>query len=137
VQDLSQRQSDDWLKEDIEARRKELCDRLIGFFNDKLHPAIAQAAVEVIFNVRKDSESIMIESVTSGSLKTFRMTTVKSVDKKTLSLQQVLSNNIPVEKKTVDYENLKTAVLNLDKEILAGAEVVKSCDEINTIMQDI
>lgn len=137
VQDLCKKTSNDWLKEDIEERCKLLCDRLITFFNDNLHPEQTAEVVEEILKITKNAESIVLQVVVRGGSKTYRMTTTKSVDKSTLSMQQLLSGNIPVKTTVVEYKDLPTAVKNIDKEVIAGAKMECISADVTTVMQDI
>ena len=137
VQDLCKKESNDWLKEDIENRRKSLCDRLISFFNDNLSPKVESEMVSELLKITKDAESISLVAVEVGNKKFYRLTTIKFVDKASLSMQQLLSGNIPVDTKSIEYKDLAEAVKNIDKDIITGAKIELISSAVTAVMQDI
>lgn len=137
VKELSKRPSNDWLEEDIDARRKEMCDRLITFFNDNLQPKQETVVVKEIMKITKNPESEVLQELDTDGNKAYRMITKKYVDKNTLPLQQVLSGDIPVEEKVKEYQDLSSAVKNIDKDIFIGAQERYLSDEVTKAMQEI
>lgn len=136
VQDLCKKASNDWLVDDIEDRRKSLCDRLIKFFKENLNSERKEERTEIIMKIAKDAESITLQHVDTIGDKTYRMITTKFVDKSSLSVQQLLSGNIPVETKVAEYKDLPAAVKDIDREIIANANIEAITDEVKTAMQD-
>ena len=59
------------------------------------------------------------------------------MDKASLSMQQLLSGNIPVETKSMEYKDLAEAVKNIDKDIITGAKIELISSAVTAVMQDI
>lgn len=122
VQDLATNHTeDDWLPEDIQRRREDVCNRLIDFFNQNLVSSVTtvEHEEETLF-AKKGKESIKLIKIIGNGLTRYRLTVTRNIPNPTA--MQALSDSIPVTTATNEYEDLIQAKNAIDFNFLASLQ---------------
>lgn len=133
VQKLADHDSNDWLKEDIERRRDDLCERLIAFFTKYLNVSMETCKTEELLNVVKKQEKTIIRKITAGDEVVSYQVIQDTIG--TLTAAQILSGNITVKHTEESYSTLGEALAHINTAILVSPDKQVMTDEVrNAIM---
>ncbi len=136
VQDLVRIHTlDDWLPEDIESRRDEVCTRLITFFKENLVSNVTEVeSEEEMFFAKKGRECLILVKITGNGITQYRLTVTRNIPNPTA--MQALSGTIPVTTSTQMYSDILQAKQALDFSFIATLqEELRISDEFKTLIE--
>lgn len=137
VQDLAtNHDSDDWLPEDIERRRDEVCNRLISFFGQNLVSSVTEIEQEEeILFAKKGRESMNLVKVIGNGLTRYRLTVIRNIPNPTA--MQALSGTIPVITSEQEYSDILQAKNAIDFSFIATLQdELRISDEFKTLIEN-
>ena len=137
VQDLATNHaSDDWLPQDIERRRDEVCTRLVTFFKDNLVSSVTDVErEEEMLYAKKGKECVLLNKVVGNGLTRYRLTLTRNIPNPTA--MQAISGTIPVTTSIQEYADILQAKNAIDLNFLASLqEELRISDEFKTIIEN-
>jgi hypothetical protein len=137
VQDLATNHtSDDWLPEDIERRRDEVCNRLIAFFSENLVSSVTEIEQETqLLFAKKGKESVSLIKVEGNGVIRYRLTITRNIPNPTA--MQALSGTIPVTTTKQEFADVNQAKNAIDFGFFASLQEEQSIsDEFKAVLEN-
>lgn len=137
VQDLATNHtSDDWLPEDIERRRDEVCNRLITFFSQNLVSSVTEVEQETqLLFAKKGKESVKLDKVVGNGITRYRLAINRNIPNPTA--MQAISGTIPVTTTMQEFADIIQAKNAIDFGFFASLQEEQSIsDEFKAILEN-
>lgn len=137
VQDLvTIHTSDDWLPEDIERRRDEVCTRLIAFFRENLISSVTEVEQEEqMLYAKKGKESVRLDKVVGNGIIRYRLAVTRNIPNPTA--MQAISGTIPVTTTKQEFTDIFQAKNAIDFGFFASLQDEQNIsDEFKAILEN-
>ena len=128
--------SDDWLPDDIERRRDEVCTRLMNFFRQNLIGSVTEVEKEeqMLF-AKKGKESISLVKVVGNGITRYRLAVIRNIPNPTAT--QAITGTIPVTTSKQEFTDINQAKNAIDFGFFASLQDEQNIsDEFKALLEN-